>query len=126
MRDERGNIYVEALIAVAVLALGLIPIFGGWSVTAGAQHQTGRKNEALSIARANIEPLHMLGGTAWDSLPASQSIPNPADPGYTIVRSVAPRADQTGLKDVTVTVTWVDQKGSTQSVALTTAVARRP
>lgn len=127
MRDERGNIYVEVLIAVAVLTIGLIPIFGGWSLTAGAQGQTGQKNTALALARANIEPLHALSGTAWDALPASQPIAPPAaSPGYSITRTVAPRAGQTGLKDVTVTVTWVDQKGKSQSIALTTAVARRP
>jgi hypothetical protein len=124
--DERGNIYVEALIAVAVLAVGLLPIFGGWSLSAGARVQTSRQNAALAVARAYIEPLHGYSAAAWEAIPASTTLQDPANPGFTITRTAAVRPDQAGLKDVTVTVAWVDARGRVQSVALATAVARRP
>ncbi|HYF91773.1 MAG TPA: hypothetical protein VD969_05975 [Symbiobacteriaceae bacterium] len=126
MREERGSIYVEALIAVAIMALGLIPIFGGWSLTAGAQIETGQKNAALAIARAHIEPLHALAGEDWDGLPANETISDPAHPDYEILQTAVARPDQAGLKDVTITVSWTDRRGATQSVTLATAVARRP
>ncbi|MDF2629359.1 MAG: hypothetical protein K0R39_3190 [Symbiobacteriaceae bacterium] len=124
--DERGNIYVEALIAVAVLAVGLMPIFGGWSLSAGARAQTARQNAALAVARAHMEPLHRYSALAWDEMPPQVTLQDPANPGFTITRTAAPRSGQAGLKDVTVTVAWVDARGKAQSVALATAVARRP
>jgi len=123
MRDERGNIYVEALIAVAVLAIGLLPIFGGWSLTAGAQAQTGRKNAALAVARGYIEPLHALSHDTWSQ---PLNLGPLTDSGFTVTRTASVRPDLEGLKDVTVTVAWVDQKGTAQSVTLATAIARRP
>lgn len=120
-RDERGNIYIEAVIAVAVLAIGLLPVFGGWSLTAGAQEQTGRRNKAVAIARSYIEPLHALNSTAWESIDL-----NAQNEGFTIARTAALRPDNAGLKDVWVTVSWTDRKGLTQTVNLVTAVARRP
>lgn len=126
LADERGNIYVEALIAAAVLALGLLPIFGGWSLSANAQVQTARQNTALAVARSYLEPLHGYSAAAWDAIPATVTMQDPANPGFTITRTAAVRPEQGTLKDVTVTVAWVDARGRAQSVALATAVARRP
>lgn len=126
LREERGNIYVEAIIAVAVLAVGLLPVLGGWSVSAGARVQTARQNTALALARAYLEPVHGYGADTWERMPASVTLQDPANTGFTITRTAAVRPDQAGLKDVTVTVAWADAKGKVQSVALATSVARRP
>ncbi|HWI65520.1 MAG TPA: hypothetical protein VNT75_27125 [Symbiobacteriaceae bacterium] len=126
LREERGNIYVEALIAVAILGLGLLPVFGGWSLTARARDQVGSRTAALALARSYLEPLHAVTAETWNSLPASQSMTDAANPGYTIVRTVQSRPDLAGAKDVTVTVTWKDRAGKDQSVVLATSVARRP
>jgi Tfp pilus assembly protein PilV len=121
VRDERGSIYVEAVIAAAVLAVGLLPVFGGWTMVSRAQDQTGRTNQALAIARGYTEKLHALSGAAWDALPPA---PFP-DSGYTVTETAVPRTGATGLKDVTVTVSWTDGKGQSHAVTLATSVARR-
>lgn len=122
---ERGSIYAEALVSVAILAVALLPVFGGFLLGPRVQDETGRRNVALAIARGRLERLHALSGDAWDALPGETSGPDPDNPAYTVTLRTEPRDGVDGLKDVTVAVQWVDGRQRPQSVSLATAVSRR-
>lgn len=125
MAGQRGSILTETLVAAAVLAVALIPIFGSFSLGPATHDLVGRRAAAISIARGEAERLHTLTPAEWANLPAHATYPDPADPTYTVTRSVIERTGVAGLKDVTVTVAWTDSRGRPQRVDLATAVAGR-
>lgn len=125
-QEQRGNIYIEALVAVAILVVALAPILGGFAMTPAVQEQSGRRLAALNIARGRLESLHALSGPAWDGLDTTAPAPDPRSPDYAVRLTVTPRPGLTDLKDVTVTVGWADNRGRSHTLDLTTSVARRP
>lgn len=123
--DERGSIYLEALVATALLALALLPVYGIFGVVPAADRHASRHLTALNLARSELEWANGLDAAGWTAL-AGDPAPRPASqPGYEISRSVQARPAPLALKDVTVTVTWADHRGRRQSLSLSTAVARR-
>lgn len=126
VQSARGSLLVEALVGMAILSVALLPIFAGFMTGPAAQRQAGQHLAALNIARARLESLHTLTPREWDGLTPTGPTPDPAQPEYDVALAVAPRPDLSGLKDVTVTVAWVDGRGNRSAVSLATAVARRP
>lgn len=118
-QSQRGSIYVEALVAVAILALALIPLLGAFAISPAAQKQAGQHGIALNIARERLESLH----TPHPTWPAPTEVVNQGGAEYQVVTSSAERT--AGLQDVTITVSWTDGKGNRQHVTLATSVARR-
>lgn len=121
---ERGSIYIEALLAVAIMAVALIPIFSSFGLGPASEEQAARQIAALNIARAKLESLHTLSQEEWTYL-ADTSAPDTADPAYTVSLKVTEPDPKLELKDVIVTVSWSDHRGRPESVQLTTSVARR-
>lgn len=102
-RRSDGGIYVEALVAIAILAIALVPIIGSYGVTPAAQRQAGAYVAATNIARGRLETLHGLSGSDWDNLASLTEEVSVDGQRYTVVRTVKPaRAD--GLRDVLITV----------------------
>lgn len=127
-RDQRGSIYVEALVAIAILAIALIPLIGTWFVTPGAQAQAGQQMVAMNLARAKLEAAHALTPTEWDSLASSSEVVERSGLPYTIVSEVTSPTDaglNAHLKHLRVVVSWTNARGTVQQVVLTTSVARR-
>lgn len=128
LRDERGSLYVEAIVAIAIIAVAIMPILAGYVATGRSQEAAGERQVALNLARARLEQLQASARGAW----ATEVVSRPAQPEpapynrYTISQTVALRAGLPDLKDVTVTVTWTDRFGSATSVTLSTSLARRP
>lgn len=120
LRSEAGSIYVEALVAMAILSIALIPIFGAFVITPAAQQQAGRRMEALNVARGELERLHSLPGDEWEQL-TTATLATPG--GFTLYREVSP--PEQGLRQIQVRVTWQSPKGGEQQVTLATAIARR-
>lgn len=126
LRSElAGGIYIEALVAIAVLSIALVPIIGAFAITPAAQRQAGRYVVAVNIARGRMEALHALPGTQWESLSDMTETVTQEGQAYTVETDVdAPRAD--GLRDVRVTIRWTDGKGADARLTLGTSVTRRP
>lgn len=123
--DMTGGIYIEALVAIAVLAIALVPILGTFAITPAAQRQAGKYTVAVNIARGRLEALHGLTGAEWESLSDIIQAVEVEGQVYTIDTDVdSPREE--GLRDVRVTVRWVDAKGAPARLTLATSVARRP
>lgn len=123
--QQQGGIYVEALVAIAILAVALVPILGTYALTPAAQRQASGYSGAVNIARGRLEALHALTPAEWDSLSNQTNQVTLDGQAYTVIRAVdQPR--QEGLRDVRVTVRWTDPKGVTAEITLATSIVRRP
>lgn len=128
--DDRGALYVEALIAAAILAIALIPLIGVFSLTPKAQQDSARQITALNLARQELEALHARGPAAAGG--GYQETVELNGVTYTVDVKVAPWEEPEGeeeeplLYDITATVTWTDASGGIHQVTLASAVARRP
>lgn len=123
-----GGVYVEALVAVAILAIALVPIIGSYAVTPAAQRQAAGYVAAMNIARGRLEELHSLpptGPDSWESLVSGTTTVQRDQQTYTVITTVDPPRTP-NLKDVRVTVRWTDPRGITAEITLGTSVARRP
>lgn len=123
-RQEEGNLYVEALVALAILSLALIPLLGSFLVTPGAHRQAELQTAALNLARARLESLHALTPRGWDDLASDHDYDEVGGQAFEIALEVT--QPEEALKQVLVTVSWLDPKGRPGEVSLATAVARRP
>lgn len=126
LRSEMtGGIYIEALVAMAVLTIALVPIMGAFAITPAAQRQAGRYVVAVNLARGRLEALHALPGAEWESLSDRTETVIQEGQAYRVETDVdAPR--QEGLRDVRVTIRWTDGKGADARLTLGTSLARRP
>lgn len=123
--EQTGGIYIEALVAIAVLSLALVPIIGAFAITPAAQRQAGRYVVAANLARGRLEALHGLSGALWESLSDTAETVTQEGQAYTVETDVEPpRAE--GLRDVRVIIRWTDGKGASARLTLGTSVARRP
>lgn len=126
LRAEGGSIYVQTLVAVAILSLALIPLFGAFIISPAAHRQAGQQTAALNLVRGRLESIHALTGDAWDDLTDETTTEVVDGLEYQIRLAVGPESpDQEGLRHVRVIVTWTD-RGQEHRVSLATAVARRP
>jgi type IV pilus modification protein PilV len=123
-KKESGFTLLEVMIALAILAVGLLAIA---TAQLYAMHRTGRsrhQTQALHLAQQQMEVFH---STPVASLPASGNDPtNPIDPDVndgdvtTFTRSwvVQPNTPLAGITTITVTVSWVDRDGSVLNTAI--------
>lgn len=140
--DTQGGIYLEALVALAILAIALVPMIGAFAATPTAQQESGEYLTAMNVARERLEELHDLSGAQWDALQDRSSSTEINGVRYswdrTVTRRPQPPPQVEGeepeegdpladlLLDVSVTVTWTDRTGDERQVTLATSVARRP
>lgn len=132
--DQRGTTLFEALIALLVLALGIVGVArlqGHLRLTAEVARQ---RAEAVRWAQAEIESLRGFttlaageGGRSFDAIAsASRSIePATGDASstrYRLARSVDASGGP-GARSVQVSVAWQDRTGAAQAVVLDTLIA---
>lgn len=130
-RATRGVSLIEALVALAVLAFGMLGIVG-MQATLRLAADTARQNaEAVRIAQAAIEDGRAFSAMASASgvaayadvaATAASAVPGVAsNTSFTITRSVAETADPR-LKTLVVDVAWEDRVGLPQGVRLATGI----
>jgi len=115
LRSERGSVYLEALIALAILTLALLPVLTTYTVFPASQRDAGDRLAALNLARAQLEMLREYPPAEWDGLDRVESV---GGVEYTIAVEPAGETDVEGLYTARVVVTWPDGR-----VSLTTQIA---
>lgn len=132
-KSTRGVSLVEALVALAVMAIGMLGLVGMQSTLRANSDAAKQRSEAVRLAQEAIEEWRafaVLTPTAGvtdyaDLVPGTTTDPAIAGSNatYTRTRTVtampAPRAGKSLLVDVT----WQDRAGETQSVQLSTVIA---
>jgi len=139
---QAGFTLIEALIAMLVLAFGMLAVAGLQTALAHNSDVAKQRTEATRLAQAKIEELrsfeqvasavgkysyteNVVGGAAADTVsPAASSASNVnATTNTTYSRSWAihPSVADTTLR---VTVAWTDRQGQPQSVLLSSVISR--
>lgn len=136
MNTNRGVSLVEALVALAVMAFGLLGVVGMQSALRQSADVSKQRSEAVRVAQENIELRRRYSIIAADGvnvafddiipLAATTVGGTASNTDFTLTRNVQPLGGAP-TKTVSVDVTWLDRAGQTQSVRLSTAVtAVRP
>lgn len=131
-KRHRGVSLVEALVALVVMAFGMLSLVNVQSTMRLSVDMAEQRTAATHIATEEIENLRLFnavqtGNPAWDHIASRTVDPYPQANGagntnYRLVRTVSTAAD-TSQKIVTVQVLWTDRTGSEQSVRIDTVVA---
>jgi Tfp pilus assembly protein PilV len=129
-RSSRGVSLVEAMVALAVMAFGMLAVVGVQSTLRLNADVAKQRSEATRIAQETVEALRSF--TAVDGAGGyTESIVNSGpiavqglvtNTTYTVQRDVVTYTDPPA-KALRVTVRWSDRAGAAQEVALASAIA---
>jgi Tfp pilus assembly protein PilV len=131
---SRGVSLVEAMVALAVMAFGMLAVVGVQSTLRLNADIAKQRSEATRIAQESLEHSRVFavietadaspGQTAWEEIVSGTFTvtPETSNTTYTVQRVVATYADPPA-KALNVTVTWNDRSGQLQELKLSTAIA---
>jgi type II secretory pathway pseudopilin PulG len=132
-RRQAGVSLIEALIALAIMAIGMLGIVGVQATLRSSSDVAKQRSEAVRIAQREIEQWRGFmrysggAGTRYDDLPVG-TVTDPDITGinatYTPTRTVVELPDPRRGKTLTVTIAWTDRAGQAQSVQMSTLIAR--
>lgn len=126
---QKGFSLLETLVAVVVVAVGLLAVASLQSNLVGKSADNKAKAEAMAIAQARIDDFRnytiaLSGEAAFDTLFAAVTDANPtvvpgANADFTRTDTIA----TAGItKDIDVKVAWTDRRGNTQNVVMSTSL----
>lgn len=125
-RRERGMSAVEALVAAAILALGMIGLARLHATLRAHADAARERSEAVRLAQQEIEQLRAFASVAaWSAIAdAEPADVTPAGSTTHYVRERIVRTDaDAGLKSVLVVLRWTDRQGAAQQLRLQTRIA---
>jgi len=142
LASQRGVSLVEALVALLVMAFGMLAVVGVQTTMRSNGDIAKQRSEAVRIAQEAIEQWRGYstlatteGQVAFADIQSAAAVRyGPAGSGegvvayptntvYLLVRTV-PEDSPPGMQTVDATVSWVDRDGQTQSVELSTVISR--
>ena len=124
IRNANGFTLIEALVAVAVMAIVVSGLASMGVTTIQADTQSRRVSTATALAQAKLEELHGLrrSNTAWTVGSHSQTgLDENAEPGGSYTRQWTVQNNYNSynkLSRVTVTVSWDNGAGSVRVASL--------
>lgn len=144
LKHQRGVTLVEALVAMVIMAFGMIALVGLLGQMRRTADVAKQRGEAVRIAQREIEQLRDYSVIALPANPAAgvqayDSIVTPAQVNasagaaesnatFALQRTVTPWLDASGTlataKQVSVLVTWLDRANDLQTVQLHSVITR--
>ncbi len=134
-RQQRGVSLIEALVALAVMAFGILGVIGVQTSLRVNGDIAKQRAEAVRIAQEAVEdwraftvltlPLpagHTTSFAQMASAAATTVTGTTSNTTFSLTRTVATSADPLS-KTLQVDVSWADRSGATQNVVLTTRIA---
>jgi Tfp pilus assembly protein PilV len=131
IRQSRGVSLVEAMVALAVMAFGMLTVVGVQSTLRLNADVAKQRSEATRIAQETIESQRAFtaieGPGGYEQLIVEDPDPVPAiglftNTTYNVQRAVVTSVDPPG-KVLRVTVSWNDRAGGSQFVTLASTIA---
>jgi type IV pilus modification protein PilV len=129
---RRGFSLIEALVALLVVAFGMLALAGMQVNLSRDADIAKQRTEAMRLASDRIERMRSFDGVStgslqWNSLDALTNVVVSENTNTTFtVASTMGGVDDDAWRAVSVSVTWVDRTGATQSVNVPTVLARVP
>jgi len=133
----RGVALIEALVALLVMAFGMVAVAGLMTTMRRSADVAKQRGEALRIAQQQMETWRdysVLSSPTSNqrdyTTNISTSLPNPkptlGNATYTLTPLVTPMdgSASDAYRTVTMTITWADRAGVTQTVSTDSAIAR--
>jgi len=128
-QKSRGQTLVEALVTLLFIAVGVIALIRFQNYLAYDNSLSRQKADATAIAQSRMEVLrdyqvlnNTAGYTSYESISSGNTTVTGTTATYTVVWTVATNTNP-DYKDVTVTVSWTDRNGVSQSVVLNSRIA---
>ncbi len=118
--NENGFTLIETMLAIAIMAIGLLALASLQVTAIGGNAQSKKRTLALSLAEDKIETYRH---TAYASIPAGQEVETGLETLYTRNTNVENDTPVTGVKTVTVTVFWHNMNDKLKQVQLATIIA---
>jgi len=134
-RRDSGFTLLETLVAMAILAVGVLAMAAAMTTALKYTRQSRALTEAMYLAEQRIESFASMTGADVEAMLADGSYPNdplnPIDPDpndgdmTTFNRRWTIQTDtpEAGTMILTVQVDWIDPRGVTQTVQLQTVKA---
>jgi Tfp pilus assembly protein PilV len=134
LRAQRGTSLVEAVVALAVMAFGMLAVVGVQSMLRLNADVAKQRSEAVRIAQDAMEDARAfaaieapLGGqSAFADIASAAGVVVDDRPGtntsYTLTRTVVERNDPR-RKEISIRVAWTDRSDQAQAVELNSIIA---
>jgi Tfp pilus assembly protein PilV len=124
---KRGVSLIEALVAMAVMAFGMLGVVGLQGTLRGNADLSKQRSEATRIAQEEVERFRIFGNLAAFDAKASFGATNvvgyTTNTTYTVTGGITPPGVSND-KTLIVDVAWTDRKGDPQNVRLVSSMAR--
>ncbi|MBL8348573.1 MAG: prepilin-type N-terminal cleavage/methylation domain-containing protein [Rubrivivax sp.] len=132
LRAPRGISLIEALVAMAVMAFGMLGVVGMQATLRANADLSKQRTEAMRIAQERMEDLRNF--SVLNTTAGSKAFQDKATFGattvtgyttnttYTVNGAVTPTTPSTH-KTLSINVAWTDRTGATQNVSLVSALA---
>lgn len=122
--QSRGVSLVEALIALLVVAVGVVGLLKFQSNSRLISDVARQRTEALKLAQNDIEQLRAANAAA-DIQNANRTVaPDVSNATFEVAREVT--ASAASSKTVQVTVSWTDRSGAAQQVVISSLISVQP
>jgi Tfp pilus assembly protein PilV len=128
-RRQRGVSLIEALLAMVVMALGMLGLVGLQSSLRHSADVAKQRSEAVRIAQFEIERWRAFtalaggGGTNYGDMADATATMAGANATFTRTTDITPMAAPRPGSALSVTVTWADRKDQHQRVQLASLIA---
>jgi hypothetical protein len=123
MRHQQGSVLVQALIAFAVLSLGVLGITKLQAQLRRHADIARQRSEAVRLAQADMEAARASTRPETRSSTFTPGADRAGNTSFALVRSVA---TGDGPRSTNVMVSWPDRSGTTQSITLPSIVDDTP
>lgn len=116
-KGERGFTLLEVVIAMSILSIGLLAIASMQLTAVGGNTFAKEMSESVCLAQDKMDEL-MVINYSHESLDSGSHGESPFQSDYDITWEVVDNNPVNNAKLITVSVTWVDDKGATKTSQL--------
>lgn len=128
-RPQQGFTILEALIALLVMAFGILALAGMQIMLSNNADIARQRSEATRLAQERIERMRAYdgigtGAITWNALPvATETFSANTNTTFTVAAAIGGVATD-AMRSVSVTASWTDRTGAAQQVVLNSVISQ--